>query len=192
MGKGNINIFHWIFVLSIATIICGSTLTDAGAIAAIIGATVAVVLITFGIGRWAYRKYKRSHPFRVKCEGIDNIKAKAEVQHLETTLFIDTELTIEFIQVKFDGDGIKPTIKRLYDWNLLDKDTPIRVYAHPVQDGSWYWEYLLPFRRMAKSRITIGVEYIAGGAFNGSMEIKMISEVSSVIIIPFIVRTGEL
>jgi hypothetical protein len=156
---------------------CAITLTDWGAIAAIVAAAIAVISAFVISIRWLWHRFRLINAFKVYYEPVTDIikcsyiaEASPDPQYLQVTLRMNTELNVEFVWIQFRGNGEIPTIKSLYDWNWgIGRKSPT-INTYPVQGGTWYWHNYPPLRRTSGGRIKIGIEYVATQPFEGKLE----------------------
>lgn len=102
--------------------------------------------------------------------------AKSEQQRLQITLRLALETHVEFIAIRFEGAGTLPTIGGLDDWQWAGNGKAPSISAYPVPgagDGRWYWHYTTPNHRFRNARITIGMDYLATGYFDGNLVFEM-------------------
>jgi len=155
-----------------------------GATWGIIGSWVAVGLIIGTLCDKFYKTQKRKReladPFDVYYEpDIDQpinsyqINAAETIQQIRVTLRIKTSLNVRFASVRFYGEGDQPKITNLYDWNWGVGAKAGYIDDHGTIDGSWYWEYHDPFPRYKNSRIKIGIQLYARGAFKGNLGVGL-------------------
>ena len=180
----HITLWRVAFLFAMIAVLSKLTLTDWGSWAAIIAAVVAVGLVLVGFIRWIVRRFLIHRLFTPEYQPSEESKAATHTtyasnttQRVHTTLRFGMDSHIEFVAVLFKGDGILPKIEGLDDWHYNNRGRPpnvIQPYPVPnTKDGRWYWYYQTPHHRRRKSRITIGIDYLATGFFNGRIAFEV-------------------
>lgn len=96
---------------------------------------------------------------------------------LTARMALDTQVV--FVSLRFDGEGQRPKIKALDDWQFPQRGrrphNVVRPYEMTTGDGRtvWYWAYNSPHYRLEDSRITIGVQFEAEAPFVGDLHVAI-------------------
>lgn len=180
--------WRWIYVLAVMAIIFEATLTNWGAIAAIISATVLIIgLIINGCRLWKHKLALRN-PFIASYESNENINKSLISPGTYITLQAKTRLRVEFILIRINGGGRIPIIEKLYDWSLGKNREIPNVSIAKSRDDIWHWVYQSPFNLIAKDKIRIGIEYKTSDSdsFDGQLIFELrIAEGNRIISLPF-------
>lgn len=133
-----------------------------------IAAVCGLILVLVPSIRWCKRKYRARALFYVYYEPERShrrnecaIRASGNIQRIPVTLVMNLETNVEFVSLKFEGEGQIPTIKSLDDWEREQEKKPANVVVDSTTDGKWYWHYSSPWHRLKKARITIGINCLA-------------------------------
>lgn len=172
---------------AVISVLCARTLTDAGSWAAIVAAAVVVGGLIFGFVRWMIRTFREQVLFRAEYQHSEQLSvfthevdASSSLQRVQITLRMRMNTFVEFVALVFNGNGTLPEIKGLDDWVWGEgkMDSNIRTYPVPYapQKGTWYWRYSSPQHRFRRSRITIGMNFLATDWFDGYLEFQMTSQ----------------
>jgi hypothetical protein len=159
------------------SIMCYLTHTDWGYWASIVSAIILVAGTIWAVSKWICRIKQLRNPFDVyyksKKDKYMSTLASSDTQSVQITLQIKTEVIVEHVSLKFDGEGTVPSIDSLWDWNFGDfSDDPNKdpnIFIHPVKDGTWYWKYISQFRRFKGKEVKIGIRYKAPAKFAGNL-----------------------
>lgn len=143
---------------------------------------VAPAVVFRGYARW-HKKSQLEKLFTAESQSSQEARAFAhvtdasiEVQRVNLTLRMGVETYVEFIAIYFEGSGRLPVIQLLDDWHYERGKTPdaVKINWPPnVPHKAWYWNYSTTNHRFPDTRITIGMEYLATGYFDGSVVFDM-------------------
>lgn len=113
-----------------------------------------------------YQHTQETHDFKYTAV------ASQQEQYIQTSIVMTVECNVEFLGIVFEGEGTLPKITGLYDWQLAGRKTHEWIKTYTLAEdkdykGRWYWYYMTPHHRFKKTRITIGISYLATDSFNG-------------------------
>ena len=138
---------------------------------AAVGALAALLLWNMGSG--ILHRVRMRQPITVEGNSYSGV-AQRSPQYWDLTIKAQTFITVRYIQVLFtDGLGTKPAIQELGDWEAINRVRQANIGTREQADGSWYWTYSSPWARAKKSRITIGVQFLATEPYKGTIEMKL-------------------
>jgi hypothetical protein len=130
---------------------------------------------------WLIKKHRKRTSFRPEYQLSQEVSvfkyetyASQKPQYTQLTLRMTFETYVEFVALLFDGQGTLPVINRLDDWQRKHAPHYVEAYSLPNDpEGRWYWEYETPRHRFKKSRITIGINFLATDYFDGYLVIRL-------------------
>lgn len=147
---------------------------------------IALLLVLPALGIWGTKRARLRTLFSPEFQATQDTHAtrhqvdvSGAPQRVQLTLRMALNTHVEFVTLLFVGSGTSPTITGLDDWQWgRGKYAPDIQPPYPLPDdpeGRWYWRYVSPNHRFKDSRITIGVDYLAKGHFDGVLEVRMTS-----------------
>ena len=138
---------------------------------AAVGALAALLL--WNMSSAILHRIRMRQPITLEGNSYSGV-AQHSPQYWDLTIKAQTFITVRYIQVLFtDGLGTKPTIQELGDWEAIYRVRQANIGTREQADGSWYWTYSSPWERAKKSRITIGVQFLAIEPYKGTIELKL-------------------
>jgi len=175
--------------MALSSIAGASTLTNWGSIWAIVAGVITLGLVIWQIVMWRIDQHKKKIVFKLLDMGFKPLTSIAEtasiseIKRVEKVLYLKLDTHVELISVFFDGIGKRPEIKDLDDpfWEHHTKAEYIYLTSPPnFKDGRCEWHYRNPFHRTINSTISIGIDYLAIGRFDGHLIFEMTADAPAV------------
>jgi hypothetical protein len=150
----------------------------------IVQAVIAAIVVIAGVPtvlRWLVKKQQKHSLFKPEYQHSQTsiafnheVEASQNSQYVQLTLRMSLDTHVEFISIRFEGQGTLPVIKDLDDWQWKKKPYFLERYELPEDPmGRWYWRYDFPEHRLRKSRITIGMKFLATDYFDGHIVVSL-------------------
>lgn len=124
--------------------------------------------------RRPYIAYFEPQPDAIQELATDYIENnQQEEKTLQVTIKFRTLVHIERVLFGFEGTGLLPHIKELYDWNLPPGQvSPSVAPPYHNEKDRWYWPYLSPLRRGRNNTIKVGVRFDVSEGFRGNLFVQ--------------------
>lgn len=147
---------------------------------------LAGILVGPGWMPWMLKKWRLRALFSIGFQPSQDQReheyrgeASTATQRVHLSLWMALNTHVEFVALHFEGTGVLPQIQALDDWqHEPGKRLPfvIEPYQAIGQDHKpWYWQFNPAWPRRKGSRVTIGIDFLSTGAFDGHLVCTLVT-----------------